>query len=195
VVSAIRIDHSEGGMMALLTLSIGSNQDARFHIGQALDGLHKAFGALRVSSVYESEAVGFSGGNFLNMVVAAETELPLDAVSETIKKLEDANGRDRSQARFSSRTLDIDILTFGNLQGQLAGIRLPRPEITENAYVLWPLSEICAELRHPATGMTYRELWRCYDKQRQRLWPIDFEWQGRQISSPSASPPGKCSQD
>ena len=181
--------------MPLLTLSIGSNQDAPYHLRQALDGLQEAFGELRLSSIYESEAVGFSGGNFLNMVIAADTDWSLDAITEMIKQLEDANGRDRTQARFSSRTLDIDILTYGELQGELAGVRLPRAEITENAFVLWPLSELCADLRDPASGMTYAQLWASYDKDRQRLWPIDFEWQGRRISSAPGASSGMCGQD
>ena len=169
--------------MALLTLSLGSNLDPEHHIACALDGLSECFGELRLSSVYESKAVGFDGGNFLNMVVAAETGLSLPAISQMIKALETRYGRRRDQARFSSRTLDIDILTFGELQGTHHGIVLPRPEITENAYVLWPMSEICPERTDPQSGQTYAALWAGYDRNRQQLWPVNFRWQGRQISS------------
>jgi 2-amino-4-hydroxy-6-hydroxymethyldihydropteridine diphosphokinase len=169
--------------MALLTLSLGSNLEAAYHIGQALDGLKQVFGELQLSSVYESKAVGFDGGNFLNMVVAVDTTLALDEISRLIKALETRHGRKRDQARFSSRTLDIDILTLGDLHGEYQGIELPRPEITVNAYVLWPMSEVCPDRVDPLSGQTYSALWSVYDRSRQELWPVNFCWHGRQISS------------
>jgi len=172
--------------MALLTLSLGSNLQPALHIEKALDGLAEVFGELRLSSVFESEAVGFSGGNFLNMVVATETDLPLLTISQLIKELETRHGRQRDQVRFSSRTLDIDILTLGDLCGTHDGIVLPRPEITVNAYVLWPLSQVCPACVDPHSGQRYSELWAAYDKTRQALWPVDFNWRGQQISHVAA---------
>jgi len=168
--------------MALLTLSLGSNLEPALHIHKALDGLAEAFGELQLSSVFESKAVGFDGGNFLNMVVAVDTDLPLAHISQLIKELETRHGRVRDQARFSSRTLDIDILTLGDLCGEHEGIVLPRPEITVNAYVLWPLSQVCPDCIDPHSGQSYRALWAAYDRQRQSLWPVDFHWRGQQIS-------------
>jgi len=173
--------------MARLTLSLGSNQQADYHIGQALDGLQREFGELVLSSVFESEAVGFDGGNFLNMVVAVQTDRDLLDISAAIKAMEVANGRLRNPVKFSSRTLDIDILTYDELLGEHHGIKLPRPEITENAFVLWPMSEICGDQTDPHSGRRYRELWQAYDKTRQQLWPVDFHWQGRRISSAPVS--------
>lgn len=171
--------------MPLLTLSLGSNQQATHQIQLALDALSVHFGDLRMSSVFESEAVGFDGSNFLNMVVAVETDRPLAAISASIKRLETQHGRVRGGTRFSGRTLDIDILTYGNHVGTHNGIVLPRPEITENAYVLWPMSQVCGECVDPHSGQSYAMLWQQYDKSRQRLWPVDFEWQGRLVSSAS----------
>lgn len=169
--------------MALLTLSLGSNVEPAYHITQALDGLAQSLGALQCSSVFESKAVGFEGGNFLNMVVAAHTEMSLLEISQMIKALEIRHGRQRNQARFTSRTLDIDILTLASLHGEFHGIVLPRPEITVNAYVLWPLSEVLPAGKDPISGQSYAELWAMYDRSRQQLWPVDFHWHGRRISS------------
>lgn len=169
--------------MPLLALSLGSNQQADEHIRGALDALQVAFGDMRISSVFESKAVGFDGNNFLNMVVAVDTGLSLAEVNARIKSLEDEHGRIRGGARFSPRTLDIDILTYGDCVGDYEGVILPRPEITENAYVLWPMSQVCGSCRDPHTGLSYAALWHQYDKTRQVLWPIDFDWQGRRISS------------
>lgn len=169
--------------MPLLTLSLGSNQQADHHIRGALDALQAGFGTMRTSSVFESKAVGFDGSNFLNMVVAVATDMSLADVSAFIKALEDEHGRTRGGARFSARTLDIDILTYGECVGDYDGVVLPRPEITENAYVLWPMSQVCGDCFDPQSGLSYSTLWHQYDKTRQALWPIDFDWQGRRISS------------
>lgn len=162
--------------MTTLTLSIGSNIDAASNIRAALNELTAQFDKLRCSTTYESQAVGFDGDNFLNLVVLAETGSSLEEVAEFLKQLEDRLGRDRNQQRFSGRTMDIDILLFGEESGTVSGIELPRPEITENAYVLQPLAELLPDAIHPPTGKTYDTLWQEYDKSKQRLWPVSTDW-------------------
>ena len=169
--------------MASVTLSLGSNLDPRTHLTSCLDALLLNFRDLSLSSVFESQAVGFDGDNFLNMVVGINTDLDLESLSALLKEIEDKLGRDRSQPKFSSRTLDIDILTYDGLSGDFKGIILPRPEITENAFVLWPLSQVSGKSRHPVLKTTYTELWQNYDKEKQKLWPVDFQWHGRTISN------------
>lgn len=158
--------------MTTLTLSIGSNIDAASNIRAALEKLTAHFDGLRCSTTYESQSVGFDGDNFLNLVVLAETNSSLEEVAEFLKQVEDSLGRDRNQRRFSGRTMDIDILLFGEESGTVSGIELPRPEITENAYVLQPLAELLPDAVHPPTGKTYDTLWQEYDKSKQRLWPV-----------------------
>lgn len=168
--------------MPEITLSIGSNVEPRRHIPEALDALQERLGHLTLSLVYESEAVGFSGDNFHNLVVRAHTDLELTELTHWLKELEDRHGRRRGQARLSSRTLDVDILTYDAYVGEHEGIHLPRAEIHDNAFVLQPLAEVAGELIDPHTGLSYRQLWQRYDKSRQRLWPIDYHWQGQRIS-------------
>lgn len=168
--------------MAVVTLSLGSNLEARRNLASCLDALLLNFNDLSLSSVFESESVGFDGDNFLNMVVGLETDLELLALSALLKDIEDKHGRDRTQPRFSGRTLDIDILTYNNLAGEFNGIKLPRREITENAFVLWPLSQVSGKQKHPQLKQSYAELWANYDKDKQKLWPVDFQWHGRMIS-------------
>lgn len=175
--------------MTETALSIGSNVEPRRHIPAALDALQEKFGEPRISSVFESEAVGFSGDNFHNLVVCVQTREDLPELLHWLKQLEDAHGRRRGGQRFSSRTLDVDILTYDDCVGEHAGIILPRPEIHENAFVLWPLSQVCGQQRDPHTGLNYAQLWQQYDKSRQRLWPIDYCWRGRWISR-AGTPPG-----
>ena len=161
--------------MTTLALSIGSNIDAEFNIRAALNELRTEFENIRCSTIYESKAIGFDGDNFLNFAVLADTDKTLADVAAFLKHLEDKLGRDRQQVRFSGRTMDIDILLFGDESGVSCGIELPRPEITENAYVLQPLAELLPESVHPGTGVSYGDLWQGYDKAKQKLWPAALD--------------------
>ncbi len=174
--------------MARVYLSIGSNIDQRRHILACLDALAEHFGDLILSPVYESEAIGFGGDNFYNLVAGIDTDMPVASLSSLLHRIENDNGRRRDGPRFSSRTLDIDILTYNHRVGDIDGVRLPREEILENAFVLLPLADIAGDETHPEVNRTYRELWQGYDSSAQKLWPIDFEWRGNMISRANPTP-------
>ncbi len=162
--------------MPTLTISIGSNVNAHHNLRAAVASLREAFGELRLSPVYESEAVGFEGNNFLNLVVAADTTLPLARVISLLKGIEDDLGRDRSAAKFADRDIDLDVLTYGDEDGRSAGIELPRPEITIHAFVLQPMADLLPEYIHPVTGKNLAQMWQEFDKASQKLWPVSFDW-------------------
>jgi 2-amino-4-hydroxy-6-hydroxymethyldihydropteridine diphosphokinase len=162
--------------VAQVYLSLGSNINRAQYIRAALDALAGQFGDLEVSQVFESEAVGFPGDNFYNLVVGLQTDLPVGQLALCLRGIEDANGRLRSGPKFSARTLDIDILTYDQLTGTIDGVKLPRGEIVKNAFVLQPLAEIAPEVLHPIEQKTYRQLWNEYDQASQKLWPVEFIW-------------------
>ncbi|WP_395344863.1 2-amino-4-hydroxy-6-hydroxymethyldihydropteridine diphosphokinase [Ningiella sp. W23] len=158
-----------------ILISLGSNVDKEHNTKQGLDAMQKAFGALEVSSVYESQAVGFDGENFFNLVVKAFTSLSIEAVCTQLKSIEAKCGRKRSAVKFSPRTLDLDLLTYDKVVCDKP-ITLPREEICYNAFVLQPMAELIPNETHPVTGKCYQTMWQEYDKNKQRLWPTPFAW-------------------
>jgi 2-amino-4-hydroxy-6-hydroxymethyldihydropteridine diphosphokinase len=162
--------------MARVYLSIGSNIDRGVNIRGGVADLKKAFGEVTLSRVYESASVGFDGDNFYNLVAALDTDMPVEQVSMILHQIEAEHGRTREGPRFSSRTLDIDLLTYDDLVTRDHGLELPRDEITKNAFVLWPLAEIATDEKHPALQQSYGELWAAFDKEQQLLWPVTFQW-------------------
>ena len=101
--------------MTRIYISLGSNIDRERHIRAGLDALHAEFGELQVSRVFESEAVGFNGRPFYNLVAAAETDLPLATVCQRLRAMEFAHGREPDAKKFAPRTLDLDLLLYGDL--------------------------------------------------------------------------------
>jgi 2-amino-4-hydroxy-6-hydroxymethyldihydropteridine diphosphokinase len=166
----------------LVYLSLGSNIDRSRNISTCLDSLAAEYGQLQVSSVYESESVGFKGDPFYNLVVGLRTNDEIDVLISKLHQIEADHGRERGGPRFSGRSLDIDILLFDSLKGIFHGIQLPRAEITENAYVLWPLSEVAGQMCLPGNSINLYELWARYDKEKQKLWRIEFPW--REVNLP-----------
>ncbi len=162
--------------MPRVYLGLGSNIAPRRHLELALDALSEAFGLLELSPVYESAAVGFAGDNFLNLVVRLETDLTVGDLARSLRAIEDANHRRRGAAKYCARTLDIDILTYGDWVGTFAGIQLPRDEILRYAFVLRPLADLAPEEKHPALRRTYRQLAGELRFDNQRLWPVAFDW-------------------
>lgn len=163
-------------------LGLGSNRSRYRHLGQGLDALAQRFGSLGLSRVFESESVGFEGSLFLNMVVSLKTELSVAELAQCLRDIEVAHGRLPNAAKYSPRTLDIDLLLYGDVVGVVDGVELPREEVLRNAFVLWPLSELAPELQHPIAKQRYRQLWLHYSSG-QKLWPVDFQWLGRRISA------------
>lgn len=168
--------------MVRVYLGLGSNCDRERYLLAALDALSDQFGELLLSSVFESQAVGFDGDAFLNMVVGIDTRWSVSQLSGYLKALEDRHGRRRDCPRYSGRTLDIDILTYAQQSGVVDGVTLPRGEIVHNAFVLWPLAELAPDDLHPLLGQRYAELWQRYDRKRQQLWPVSFSWRGKQLT-------------
>src|SRR5215469_14765765 len=144
--------------MARVYLSLGSNLEPKRYLNAALAELRERFGTLSVSPAYRSKSVGFDGADFVNLAVGIDTDLSPEALNEWLHALEDRHGRRRDVPRFSDRTLDVDIVLYGDLVLQGEGhLDIPRKEL-RHAFVLKPIADIAPDLRHPVSGKTMGEL-------------------------------------
>lgn len=160
--------------MAAVFLGLGSNIDAEKNLRLALGELRRLFGEVRVSPVYRSEALGFEGPDFLNLVVALGTEMnPLEVIGQ-IERIHAMAGRTRGPDRYSSRPLDIDLLLYGDRVVPEPPLRLPRRDILEHGFVLRPLADIAPDVVHPVTGKTIGDHWREFDRESHALTPVDL---------------------
>lgn len=147
--------------MARAWLSLGSNQAPERHLPAALAELARAFGPLQVSPAYRSAAVGFEGPVFINLAVGLDTSLDPIALDAWLHALEDRHGRRRDVPRFSSRTLDVDLVLYDDVVMRGPGnLALPRADLVEHAFVLRPMADLAPDLVHPLLGLTLAELWR-----------------------------------
>jgi len=147
-------------MRKLVYLGLGSN------LGDRLENLRRAIEELRAagvavcrgSSVYESEPVDYTAQpRFLNAVVEAETELMPRQLLHRLQRIESRLGRRRGRRR-GPRTIDIDILLFGDHVMHTAALTIPHPRLAERRFVLQPLCELAGGLRHPVNRQTVSAL-------------------------------------
>jgi 2-amino-4-hydroxy-6-hydroxymethyldihydropteridine diphosphokinase len=153
-------------------LGLGSNIDARKNIVSAIDSLENQFGRVRLSPVYSCPAVGFEGDDFLNLVAGIETGMSPLELDAFLHELENAHGRDRSAPRWSSRTLDIDILLCDDLWLVSPVLEIPRKEILTAAHVLKPLADLAPDFLHPVARKTFAKLWAEFTEKNTDLKPV-----------------------
>jgi 2-amino-4-hydroxy-6-hydroxymethyldihydropteridine diphosphokinase len=140
-------------------LSLGSNLQPERHLRAALAQLREHFSGVIVSSAYRFAAVGFDGPDFVNLAVGIETDLDPRALDDWLHALEDRHGRRRDVPRYSSRTLDVDIVLYDELVLSGPGhLEIPRRELAQT-FVLKPLAEIAPLVREPVSGTTLIALW------------------------------------
>lgn len=158
--------------MVVVYIGIGSNIEPTKNVEHAMALLARSFASITYSRVFESASVGFEGSNFLNLVAKFETQQSIHQVVDQLKNIENQMGRVRGSKKFCDRRIDIDVLLFGD-QIFNSPVEVPRGEILDNAYVLWPLSELAPDLAHPGGDKNYRQLWQAFDKNSQQLTPVE----------------------
>lgn len=165
--------------MADIYISLGSNVEREYHVQQGLNALAVTFDLpfeqLKLSSLFESEAIGFSGTAFLNMVIGIKTSFSVEEVAKKLRDIEFSYGRTTDAKKFSPRTLDLDLLLYDELIID-SPAQLPRDEINKNAFVLWPLSEVAPQVVHPILKKNFYTLWQAYNKNHQKLKMVNNCW-------------------
>lgn len=146
-------------------IAAGSNVQPRAHLRRALGLLRARWPGLETSQAYANAAVGFAGPDFVNLVLRFPAAEPLAATLAVLHAVEAACGRSRDAPRWAPRSLDLDVLLYGDAVGRFPGAVLPRPDLLQRAYMLRPLAELAPGLVHPVLGRTMAELWAtCADR-------------------------------
>lgn len=148
--------------MPEIFVSIGSCFNRRDNVRAALKALRRRFGFIRYSSVYETEAVGFEGDPFFNLVVSFETNDDPLILKQFFKSVERRRGRSPGLKTPGPVPLDLDLLLYGDMIVDTPGLKLPRDDVLQHAFVLEPLSELAPTGVYPGSRETYRDLWQDY---------------------------------
>ncbi|SFC14599.1 2-amino-4-hydroxy-6-hydroxymethyldihydropteridinediphosphokinase [Marinospirillum celere] len=171
-------------------VSLGSNHDRHFQIGRALDELAERFGKLTISAIYETQPVGIQVEKcapFYNLVAGFYTQLSPGELNREFKKIEgDAKYILPADKSVYIRSLDLDLVTYGQVTGLVEGVELPYRQLFKHDFVLLPLAELAPEELAPGTDKTYAELWQEHAHPEQQMQRVNFTWQGRQISAASS---------
>ena len=167
-------------------VAAGSNVEPARHLALALDELEQRFGPLTISTAFRNRAVGFEGPDFINLVVGFDTAESVEQVVDELRDVERLCGRTRAAPRWAPRSMDLDILLYGNLSCDEPDLTLPRPDLLRRAYMLGPLAEIAPTLRHPVSGRAIGELWESFDRASHPLEPVTIPRSGRHPPPESA---------
>lgn len=149
--------------MTRVYVAAGSNIEPAHHLRTALQALRVAYPSLVVSPAYRNRAVGFSGDDFINLVVGFATDEPVVAVREQLQRIETLCGRPPLAPKWAPRSMDLDILLYGELVSNEPGLVIPRPDLLRRPYMLKPMADIAPDVLHPVQHKSMRELWAKFD--------------------------------
>ncbi len=155
-------------------IGIGSNVNREENIRTGVKSLRLLFGELLISPVYESKAYGFEGDNFYNLVIGIHTDSSPQMLLESMHEIENNHGRVRNLPTLLSRTLDLDLLIYGDLVCHTDELDIPRADIVDYSFILGPLADIAAEFAHPESGELISDIWQAFEKDDQEIWELDF---------------------
>jgi 2-amino-4-hydroxy-6-hydroxymethyldihydropteridine diphosphokinase len=150
-------------------VAAGSNIEPEKNLRRALTELRREFPGLRTSPAYLNPAFGFEGADFINLVVGFDSDKPVHDVIQTLHRVEEACGRPRPAPKWAPRSMDLDILLYGNAVIDEPGLRVPRADLTTKAYMLRPAADLAPEVIHPILGQSLGELWKAFDSSGLRM--------------------------
>jgi 2-amino-4-hydroxy-6-hydroxymethyldihydropteridine diphosphokinase len=157
-------------------VAAGSNVEPLGNLRRALDALVVHYPTLRTSRAFRNRAVGFEGEDFVNLVIALDTDEDVHTVIERLHEAEARCGRARLAPKWAPRAIDLDILLYGDRVCEEPGLTLPRPDLVRRAYMLGPAAELEPRMRHPTLGVTLEDLWRDFPRDAHALSTVDLGW-------------------
>lgn len=160
--------------MTPVYVAAGSNVEPLVNLRRALTELGKHY-RLRLSPAYRNKAVGFAGEDFVNLVIGFDTDDSVEQVISNLHEVEAACGRPRNALKWAPRTMDLDLLLFGDAVSDAPGRTLPRPDLLKRPYMLKPLADLAPTLRHPTRGETIDNLWRAFDDGGHAMQPVELD--------------------
>jgi 2-amino-4-hydroxy-6-hydroxymethyldihydropteridine diphosphokinase len=145
-------------------VAVGSNVEPERNLALATRELRREFPDVRFSPWYRNRAVGFEGADFINLVAGFTTALPIKDVLARLHAIEELCGRPRDAPRWEPRSMDLDVLLYGDLLCDEPRLKLPRPDLLKRAFMLGPLARLAPDLVHPTEKLTIGELWQRFDR-------------------------------
>ncbi|MCW9707467.1 2-amino-4-hydroxy-6-hydroxymethyldihydropteridine diphosphokinase [Fodinibius salsisoli] len=162
--------------MATVVVALGSNVgDRRQHLSDAKTFLTDVSTAsVTASSIYVTEPIGPSTRDFYNAVVMLHSSEQAESLIQQFKQFEANHGRSGNRPRWSARTIDLDIISYGHLVIQSDNLIIPHPEYHKRLFVLEPLRELMPEWIDPKSHATVGEL--IAQAPDMRITKLDLRW-------------------
>jgi 2-amino-4-hydroxy-6-hydroxymethyldihydropteridine diphosphokinase len=155
-------------------VAAGSNLEPEKHLARACAEVRASWPDAVFSRAFRNVAVGFDGPDFINLVMGFSTAQPLDEVITRLRAIETLCGRPRHAPKWASRSMDLDVLLFGDRVEKTSDYTLPRPDLIKRPYMLGPMAEIAPEVVHPTAGKTIGQLWREFDREGHVMSPVEL---------------------
>jgi 2-amino-4-hydroxy-6-hydroxymethyldihydropteridine diphosphokinase len=155
-------------------VAAGSNVEPLRHLRTALAALRETFPDLTVSPAYRNKAVGFAGDDFINLVVGFRAERSVADVRRELQRIEKLCGRPADAPKWAPRTMDLDILLYGQAVSNDPGLILPRPDLLRRPYMLKPMADLAPDFMHPTSHQTMATLWGQFDAQGHEMERIEI---------------------
>lgn len=147
--------------MAAVYIGVGSNIEPEANIAAAFRLLRQRARIVAISTFYRTDPLGSGGGapEFYNGVVKLETDIePRDLKYSVLRQIEETLGRHRGPDRYAPRTIDLDIILYGNVVVREPGLAIPDPDVRTRPFIAVPLAELAPDLELPDSGTTAREI-------------------------------------
>jgi 2-amino-4-hydroxy-6-hydroxymethyldihydropteridine diphosphokinase len=155
-------------------VAAGSNIEPERNLRLAAKELLGSFGSVDFSPAYRNRAVGFEGADFVNYVAGFATQLPVEAVVAELQRIEGLCGRERDAPKWAPRSMDLDLLLYGDLICERPSLVLPRPDLLRRPYMLGPMAELAPQIVHPVERLSIAELWQRFDRDAHPLQQVDL---------------------